>query len=383
VLLTVTGRERNAGREDLTRRLEQYLAECAAAAFPEFPGPVRVTLRRRESRAFTTLYEFALAAGAIERRVLVKVPGISARPDTGRQPGAATVAARPRRFPPADPASRVRQECLVLNEMHRYFGLLGDQRFAAIRPVGHLDDVGAFLMEMCPEPSLSRLMLGARVPGARAALLRRACRHAGAWLRAWHRHPGLAHTATRNTSRDEFIEGIRELTRYVGGIDGRAGWMDEVGEQVAASALRTLPPELPSGVFHGDFAPRNVLAGIDGRVTVIDTAARWRTPIYADLAYFLFSVDAARPQVYTGGLMFGKSTVDAWRAEFLRGYFEDDPIPAGAIALFEVDALLDRWAAEAARVATAGANKGGNRWRFRAWDRYLAARLRDRLRDLS
>jgi len=381
VLLTVTSREKDAGREDLTRRLEQYLVECAAASFPELSGAVRVALRRRELRAFTTLYEFALTAGATERRVLVKIPGNSARKDG--QPGETAVARRPRRFPPVDPASRVRQECLVLNEMHRYFGSLGDPRFAAVRPVGHLDDVGAFLMELCPEPSLSRLMLAARVPGARAARLRRACRNAGAWLRAWHEHPGLAHTVTRNTTRDEFVGGICELTRYVAGIDGRAGWMDEVCERVAASALRTLPPELPSGAFHGDFAPRNVLAGVDGRVTVIDTAARWRTPIYADLAYFLFSVDAARPQVYTGGLMFGQSAVDAWRAEFLRGYFEDDPVPVGAIALFEVDALLDRWAAEAARVAAAGANKGGNRWRFRAWDRFLRARLRDRLRELS
>ena len=55
-----------------------------------------------------------------------------------------------------------------------------------------------------------------------------------------------------------------------------------------------LPADLPLGTSHGDYAPRNILVGAHGEVTVLDTLGRWRAPIYSDLGNFLFAIKAGR-----------------------------------------------------------------------------------------
>ncbi len=61
-------------------------------------------------------------------------------------------------------------------------------------------------------------------------------------------------------------------------------------------AGRVLPADLPL-VSHGDYAPRNILVGAHGEVTVLDTLGRWRAPIGSDLGNFLFAIKAGRAQM--------------------------------------------------------------------------------------
>ena len=108
--------------------------------------------------------------------------------------------------------------------------------------------------------------------------------------------------------------------------------------------MKRLPLTLPLGLAHGDFAPRNVLADGNGRVTVLDTLARFQAPIYEDLGYFLNDMNTARLQTCSLGSAYSLRFLADCRSALLRGW-SNDPLDHRAIPLFEAQALLDRWCA--------------------------------------
>lgn len=94
---------------------------------------------------------------------------------------------------------------------------------------------------------------------------------------------------------------------------------------------------------------RNILIGPNARVTVLDTFAKWSTPIYEDIGYFLNDLKMSYPQVMTQGLAFSSKELGADEQAFLKGYFGQESIPYPAIRLYEVLALLDKWSSAIAR----------------------------------
>jgi hypothetical protein len=47
---------------------------------------------------------------------------------------------------------------------------------------------------------------------------------------------------------------------------------------------------------------RNIMVGPGSRITAFDTGARWRVPVYEDVAYFLVKLESNRLQVFSRGL---------------------------------------------------------------------------------
>jgi hypothetical protein len=92
-----------------------------------------------------------------------------------------------------------------------------------------------------------------------------------------------------------------------------------------------------------------VIVGSSGRLTVLDTRAAWRAPIYEDIAYFLTAAKTPRAQARSLGLAFARNALDRLEHAFLRGYFGSAPVPVESIRLFELQSLLDKWAANTER----------------------------------
>ena len=127
---------------------------------------------------------------------------------------------------------------------------------------------------------------------------------------------------------------------------------------------------------HGDFAPRNILANSHGRVVVLDTTAKWRSPIYEDIGYFLSHFETNRLQTLSYGLAFSPALIAECKKEFLHGYFEPDPVPFAVIKMFEIQEVANRWTTMMRNSqAATGARKFANRMQLaikcRFYRRYI------------
>ena len=71
-------------------------------------------------------------------------------------------------------------------------------------------------------------------------------------------------------------------------------------------------------------------------------------PIYEDIGYFLIRLKANRLQVYSSGYAISPELSAQYEQQFLYGYFGGEQIPWEAVRLFEVQALMDNWAAQIA-----------------------------------
>jgi Ser/Thr protein kinase RdoA (MazF antagonist) len=174
--------------------------------------------------------------------------------------------------------------------------------------------------------------------------LHAAMRHAGAWLRVYDGIPATGAEHVAHASRADFIDSVNKLAQFLGCALDDSPFFGRIAAETIARLRRALPDELPLGVRHGDYTLRNILVGPGDRVTAIDTLANCRTPIYHDIAYFLMSLKTMRPQVYTQGLAFSTEHLRRYEQAFLAGYFGSDPLPVATIRLFEVQAVLDKWA---------------------------------------
>jgi hypothetical protein len=304
-----------------------------------------VTLFGAQERNQSRIYWFELKALGRYRLLRVKIP--LSRNGSARSQSDFLLSPRPRRFPPTDLETKFELEYAALSAIHNHFCGLDDPRFGAVRILDSLPDIRANVMEEIREPSLRELFARENfVQGLWNPANDAAFRNAGAWLRAYH---SLAKEADAYYSkRAEFLEWLKVLTDYLGAKLGDRQFFESVLSRVTASALADLPELLPLGLRHGDYAMRNILVGHEGRVTGLDTLARWRTAIYEDIGYFLANLKLTWPQVISQGLAYKQDLIQRYERAFLNGYFASDQLPIRAIRLYEIQAVLDKWSGSVA-----------------------------------
>jgi aminoglycoside phosphotransferase (APT) family kinase protein len=326
-------------------KLSRHLRENAARYYPDLgAGDVRVDCLGSREGALSTVYRFRIRSRDLQRDVVVKLPPSRRTGDSGPASGATR---RPRVAPLLDPCTKYQSEHAALRAIEQHFDGLDDARFGAVRMLDFLSADHAVVMEETRGRSLTSLAADAnrlrRPLGSRR--LESAFGNTGAWLRSYHDLPALAHTRVRSATRKEFVTSVQGLTRFLVSAHPTAQLvLDRVTSQIEALASAWLSPTLPLGTGHGDLAPRNVIVDPSGRVTVLDTRAAWRVPIYEDIAYFLTAAKTPRVQAASLGLAFGRAALGRLERAFLRGYFAGDPIPTDRIRLFEIQSLLDKWA---------------------------------------
>ena len=229
--------------------------------------------------------------------------------------------------------------------MHRYFTELQDSRFSAVRVYDHLPASSAVVMERLKQPNLRFLVFKAsRFCGARSASeLARCFDHVGAWLRAFHSVPMKGHEEVRQGARSDLLNMIRGFAKVLRRqYNDRALW-DRVLSVAEPCAREVVPERLPLVVGHGDYAMRNILVDRDYTITVLDTLARWRTSMYEDIGFFLVGLHTNKFQVLSQGLAYNKALMNHYAERFLAGYFGEGTVPAKAVRLYEIQALMDKW----------------------------------------
>jgi hypothetical protein len=201
------------------------------------------------------------------------------------------------------------------------------------------------------EPSLRKLLLRQNHFFATHASgdLLPAFQNVGKWLRMFHTMPKKEDVNIHDSHRDDYIEAINKLTDFLVKTVGSETFFRENALTVTNKANEFLPASLPLGLGHRDFALRNIFVGENARVTVFDTLANWQTPIYSDIGFFLNDLKFSSSQVISQGFAFGPDQLMAYEYSFLKGYFENNPIPYAEIRLYETLALLDRWSSAIAK----------------------------------
>jgi hypothetical protein len=322
---------------DTTRDLlGSHLRDHAVEYLPDSAGDVLVRLVREEHRPVSSLYEFELSSAENAISLLIKVPVGTGGVSPVRPPNTRPTLA-------ADAVMSYSLEHSALAAIQQHFERLDDPRFGAIRVFDMVPRCGALIMERLWQPSLRSLfMRSGRWRGGNADdRMEAAFANAGSWLRSYH---GIDReiSGARHSRRSEFVGIVDEIAAYVGKRLGESRYYGRVAEAIRKRAEQSLPEELPLGLGHGDFALRNILIGDNGRVTVCDTRARWRTSIYEDLGYFLVGLKRSWPQLYSLGLAFDARALARYEGRFLEGYFASEDIPLEAVRLYERLVLLDR-----------------------------------------
>jgi hypothetical protein len=186
----------------------------------------------------------------------------------------------------------------------------------------------------------------------------------------------LEHTRCRHEHPHEVLEAVERFSAHLAAAGYEARFFRELPARLAPAAS-LLPPRLPLGLSHNDFAPRNILLAADGRMTVFDTQGRWRAPIYEDLAYFLIAIQASGLQVLTGGALYDRPLLARCESAFLAGYFEDEEVPLLSLRLFACLLLLERLSALVTRHQTArGWRRPLKGCRLALWRRFGVGQLR-------
>jgi hypothetical protein len=225
-----------------------------------------------------------------------------------------------------------------------------DPRFATVRPLAHLPEHSAILMDYDRTPSLHRGLLAEsrlnriRHPRRRLSLNPASWSNAGAWLRRFHDESPTAGLAVRQDTREAVRERFDAYAGYFGDVRAMTDAHD-LARRGADLTSSLVPDQLPMAVGHGDFAPRNLFADGAGRVTVIDPMPRWVVPRLEDLGRFLIALRMLGLQLHSHGAAYSADWVDQREQEFVTGYYGDDPIPTSLLRCYEALILLDKWSA--------------------------------------
>lgn len=357
------------GVQETERAVVERVRDCHEAWLPDGPGtgaPVRLTLLSRRPRA--RMYAVTVGDGAPGPQLLAKVrtdgptpAGAPAGPSTGAGGGRPTLSSSP--LPAAELTA------LEYAGLQAIAGFAGaDSRFGVVRPLAHLQQQGTIVMDFVAEPTLRDELVGRhRLRGLRDAVQRvrgrpraagapdadEACRRAGAWLAHFQEALPMAGRPARQQRRDEVVARFEAYGEFLARRSGdrSSGAVARRGAELAATVL---PETLPLAVGHGDFAPRNMFVGAEGRLTVFDPLARWAVPVHEDLARFLAGVRLLGVQVHTHGLALDARQPERWASAVVAGWQDArvDPVPAAAVHCYELLILLDKWSALVAAPAT-------------------------------
>lgn len=296
-------------------------------------------LRRTVVRQFSRQFWFDVEGQAAPRAIVVKV----CERRTPRRPRALHLPVAPP--PDFDWSGRATSEYRALTAIERHFATVDDPRFGAVRTLGLIPELNAFITERFEATSLKATFRRAsrlnprRSPRELPTILS----SAGAWLREYQRRP--APGGILRGTRDDFVAATAELCRTLIRATGEERFLISVRREMEAAADTVLPQALPTGAAHGDYGQANVLVTRDRRILVLDTLADWQVPLLEDLAYFLVGIDCSRIHVLTGGLAYPARTLETARRAFLDGYLAGGAEPA-ALAPYETLLVLDRWVAQ-------------------------------------
>ncbi len=344
----------------------------------------RVELVSRDRRRVSVLYRLKVATDGQQHRLVAKQYWDWLGQHSSRQVDAQH--APPRLFARVDIDDKAAFEYATLATICEHFDRVADPRFKAVRPLGFLAEERTIVMEDVDAISLERLtqrchrLAFHNPPGN----LCRAMQHAGGWLRQFHELPPLSHTRARHTRRDEFLDSIRRVIAFLNGAVENCELPSELADRISAIGDAELPVQFPLGLSHTDFAPRNVLVDGEASVCVIDTLGRWQAPVYEDIGYFLFNLQASAVQTYSQGWWLSQARLREFEQAFLAGYFGSSPFPQGAVRLFQLQALLYRWAAIVhSSQRPRGVRRLPIRCRLVATNRFFGRYLRHLLKDFT
>jgi len=367
-------------------RFREYLMENANRYFDDICiNSVSVDLLRKADRHNSQMYEFRLTDRRTVHAVLFKVPS-SATDAEATETKSQSGFERPRLFPRAAPHMKGLMEYRSLWTIHDHFSRLEDPRFGTIRVLDLLDDPYTIIMEKGQDPSLRSFFCKAHRLSSRMVLkhLLVGCRNLGAWLDEFHNLSLPEYCEVRHSKAEEVRTILDALIRFVANSTGQPWLSPMLQQRLLVAAETALPAHLPLGLTHTDFAPRNVLLGQNGRVTVLDTMSRWQAPIYEDLAYFVMRLKASIPQMMSQGLMFNAKMLARLETEFLNGYFRHRPIPMEQIRIYECILLLEQWAAMVDRLQTSlGVRRIALACESRLVKRYLSHYICRTLSDIA
>jgi hypothetical protein len=306
-----------------------------------------VHLVDKQERRTAFLYRFKVNDNTQTRFVFVKVP-FRLSPDS---PTNGSVYEKPLLYPKADPRDMHRLHYSALRAIYEYFMGLNQKNLGAIRVLDYLPEYHAIFTEESKDPKLHQLFLRKNrlyspFPDNE---LTPAFQNVGTWLSVYHKMPKEEDVNVRDSHREDYVAAIIKLRDFLAKTVGYESFFKETSAVLINRAQEILPECLPLGLGHGDFALRNILIGPNARVTVLDTFAKWRVPIYDDIGYFLNDLKMSFPQVISHGFAFSSNRLTTYEQAFLKSYFGQKPVPYSAIRLYEALALLDKWSSKIAR----------------------------------
>lgn len=328
--------------DQISPEVLDFVVENAGSWFPELGGGrVHVVVERsvrkpRSSLAFLRVEDRSGSGPAhhlVAKSAVADAPALDDRPRLG--------------IGPHDVAGKHRLEWNGLVTAWEAFGGGRHPGLGAVRPLAHLPDLGTIVVGRVDDPTLrtelvaaSRLRIGRGRPDPLPAV-----HGLGRWLGAFHRLEPAAEPARATPS--ERAEAAGAYARFLAGRHPAAADLARRLVDVQAD----LDPTAGLGLGHGDLAPRNVFVGPTGELKVIDILARWRVPIYEDIAFLLVELRTAGPELVLLGHAFPPGTQDRLEAGFLEGYRTETGVAldAGALAWHRALVIVDKWAAAVTR----------------------------------
>jgi hypothetical protein len=340
--------------QDQTTIFMEHIREHATQYFTDFESTqVEVQLRAKQERPTSVLYQFTVGDAVQNHAILVKVPLFHRLPDNETQTDSFY---KPRLYPRTEQRDTHKLEYMALSTIYEYFSGLDEEQLGTVRVLDYLPEYHAILVEASRDPNLRRLFSKTSrfhlTSKPRDLIL--PFQNTGRWLHLYHEMSKDDEVQTRDAHRDDYVAAVVKLTDYLAKTLGDRPFFQNTASLLEKSALKNLPEKLPLGLGHGDFAMRNILVGANARIIVIDTFAKWRVPIYEDIGYFLHGLKMSALQVISQGLVFRSAQLMSYEQAFLKGYFAQNPIPYPAIRLYEILALLDKWASVIANYRRGG-----------------------------
>ena len=337
---------------DLLSRVEQLVA----ADLDEEPGQFRLSVASVERRGRTNL--ISLTVHVADRTIPLILKQLAAGMEAPTAPNAVGRRGepRPRLAVPCSLADRYRLEQAALVATEHHIRALADPRLTAVHVVGYLPaDVGIVTTRLdahhLRDPIRRAITRRPRRRSGEVDEVLAATERAGAWLRAYHSMQ-TPDAAQRHASPASIAGWVSEVSTFLGQNLDEAAYFSALAARIDDRIRTDLPEPIPLALAHGDFAPRNVLVGRDGRVAAVDMAGAIRAPIYEDLAYYVSSIRTSMASVLAGPVLLDHSVIAGIEQALMAGYFGSETPHWKACRLYQVLLTLDKWWGSPPRLAS-------------------------------